>query len=269
LAFVGELLEFTFQEIVPPFAKSKRDYDGHTPFEWVSAFSSLCGRLCAYLTGDEAKQFLLSKIWAQNAESAFLILDNLMRSYMIRGLLTAATISDDRVALWREMIDWLLKSDEWTRSAQRNHLDREFQSSALSSLFCAGSGFTPMVCGIDRGWPHLREFLPVLERAIRAFGTNEHLHYGVVTLLKGGGFDLLPDPALDWINELVMAQKGNRKFWESNGESTIGLLNELIFQKREGLTDDHRKTIGMIADVLVDEGVRGAGFLQQELLRRS
>jgi hypothetical protein len=269
LAFVGNLLDYTSQEIVPPFAKSKRDYDGHAPFEWVSAFSSLCGRLCAYLTGDEAKQLLLSKIWAEDAESSFLILDNLMRSYMIRGLLTAATISDDRVALWGEMIDWLLKSDEWTRSAQRNHLDREFLSCALSSLFCAGSGFTPMVCGIDRGWPHLGKFLPVLEHAIRAFGTSEHLYFGVVTLLKGGGFDLLPDPALDWINELVVAQKGDRKFWDTNGESTIGLLNELISKKRGALTDDHRKMIGMIADVLIDEGVRGAGFLQQKLLRRS
>lgn len=269
LTFVGDLLEFTFQEIVPPFAKSKRDSGDHTPFEWVSAFSSLCGRLCAYFIRDEAKQLLLTRIWAQNAESAFLILDSLMRSYMIRGLLGSATISDDRVALWGEMVDWLLKSDEWTRSAKRGHLDHEFLSCALSSLFCAGSGFAPMVCGIDRGWPHLTKFLLILERAIREFGTNESLYYGVVTLLKRGGFDLLPDPALDWIYEIVLARKGNRKFWDANGESTIELLNELISQKRTVVTDDHRKTIGMIADVLIDEGVRGAGFLQQELLRRT
>jgi hypothetical protein len=30
LALVDELLAWTFQEIVPPFAKSKRDHDGHT-----------------------------------------------------------------------------------------------------------------------------------------------------------------------------------------------------------------------------------------------
>jgi len=33
------------------------------------------------------------------------------------------------------------------------------------------------------------------------------------------------------------------------------------------LTSEHHRVIATIADILIDEGVRGAGFLQQELLR--
>ena len=46
LALVTELLEWTFQEIVPPFAKSKRDHQGNAPFEWVFEFSAWCGKVC-------------------------------------------------------------------------------------------------------------------------------------------------------------------------------------------------------------------------------
>ena len=34
LKMVGELLDWTIQEIVPPFADNRRDRSGHTPFEW-------------------------------------------------------------------------------------------------------------------------------------------------------------------------------------------------------------------------------------------
>jgi hypothetical protein len=33
------------------------------------------------------------------------------------------------------------------------------------------------------------------------------------------------------------------------------------------LTPEHHKLIALIADILIDNGVRGAGFLQQELMR--
>jgi hypothetical protein len=47
----------------------------------------------------------------------------------------------------------------------------------------------------------------------------------------------------------------------------VELLNRLIAEKGALLTPDHRRLITLIADILVDDGVRGAGFLQQELLR--
>jgi hypothetical protein len=50
LKTVGELLDWTLQEIIPPFAASRHDHRGNTPFEWVFGFAAWCGRVCAYLT---------------------------------------------------------------------------------------------------------------------------------------------------------------------------------------------------------------------------
>jgi hypothetical protein len=79
--------------------------------------------------------------------------------------------------------------------------------------------------------------------------------------------DLLPEPALAWLLGIVQNRKSDQKFWESNGETTVALLKSLISERGAALTTEHRKSITLIADILTDNGVRGAGFLQQELLR--
>jgi hypothetical protein len=271
LKLVGEFLELTFQEIVPPFAKSKREHGANTPYEWVFAVSAWCGKLCTHLTLDEARQVILAPIWAQPSDTALLIMQSLMRTFMIRALLTPPEISDEHIALWSEMAEWVFANPEWTRNGGGDYLDREFTSCALTLLFCAAGDFSPLICGIDPGWPHLGKFLPILERAVREFGTNETLYHAVITFLKRGGIDLLPEPALVWLHEVVAVanKKGDQKFWASNGESTVELLKLLISQKSAVLTPEHRKLITSIADILVDDGVRGAGFLQQELMRSS
>jgi hypothetical protein len=267
LSLVGELLEWTFQEIVPPFAKRKRDYEGRTPFEWVYTFSAWCGVLCAHLTSDEAKNLIIAPIWARDIDTALMILQSLMRSFMIEAFLGEAEISDELVALWTEMAERLLQCPEWRHNGKGNHLDREFVACAFSTVFCAAPDFSPVICGIDRGWPHLSKFLPIIERSIREYGTNITLYLSVIIFLKKGGFDLLPDPALAWLHSVVVSRKADQQFWTMNGENTVELLKLLITEKGHALTAEHRKLITLIADILVDNGVRGAGFLQQELLR--
>jgi hypothetical protein len=106
-------------------------------------------------------------------------------------------------------------------------------------------------------------------RLITARSLNATLYLGLTTLLKGGGIALLPDPALPWLHEVVTARKTDQKFWESNSEATVEVLKLLISQKGAALTTEHRRLITTIADVLVDNGVRGAGFFQQESLRHA
>ena len=98
---------------------------------------------------------------------------------------------------------------------------------------------------------------------------NFTLYHAVVTFLKRGGIDLLPEPALAWLHDVVVAGKGNRSFWEANGESTVELLKQLIAEKGDALSPNHHKLITSTADILIDNGVRGAGFLQQELMQAS
>jgi hypothetical protein len=60
LKMVSRLLDYTIQEIKPPFAESRHDRHGHTPYEWVFEFSAWCGRLCAVLTPAEAHEVILT-----------------------------------------------------------------------------------------------------------------------------------------------------------------------------------------------------------------
>jgi hypothetical protein len=266
LAVVDGLLEYTFQEIVPPFAASKREYHGHTPFQWVYEFSAWCGKLMVHLTPSEAKG-ILARIWAKDTKTALLMIQSVMRLFMIRGFLMSTEVSDERIALWAEMVAWLFRCPEWVYNAERDHLDREFTYAAFTALFCVAPDFSPLICGIDPGWPHLDRFRSIIHHAICDFGRNPTLYLAVTTFLKRGGFDLMPEPALAWLQSIVEHRKQDQEFWQSNGENTVELLNQLISQKAGELTNEHRKAVKLIADILIDNGVRGAGFLQQELLR--
>jgi hypothetical protein len=230
-------------------------------------FSAWCGTLCAHLTRDEAKSRVVARIWAQDTDTALMMLQSLMRSFMIEAFLRPKEISDELVAFWTEMAEWLFASPEWLRNGKGEHLDREFTSCAFTTLFCVAPDFSPLICGVDPGWPHLGKFLPIIRRSICEFGTNVTLYLAVTTFLKKGGIDLLPDPALGWLHSVVFSRRGDQKFWQMNGENTVELLQLLISKKGEMLTPKHRKLITLIADILIDDGVRGAGFLQQELLR--
>lgn len=265
-AFVGELLEWTFQEIVPPFAETRHDHHSNIPFEWVFGFSEWCGRLCVHLTRDEAKDLIIMPIWGQDTDSGLLMLQNVMRSFMIEAFLKPKDISNDLVVLWTEMTEWLFNHPEWQHN-RRNHLDREFTHCAFPTLFCVAPDLAPLICLVQPGWPHLHKFLPTLKRAICEFGTNGTLYISVVTFLRRGGFDLLPEPALIWLHGVIVDHKTDQKFWRGNGEITVELLKQLLNEKSDLLSLEHRRVITLIADILVDNGVRGAGFLQQELLR--
>ena len=106
-----------------------------------------------------------------------------------------------------------------------------------------------------------------MERAIKEFGPDRTLYLAVTTFLKTGGFDLMPQPALRWLGQIVQKRKADQAFWKTNGDETVELLRQLITEKGGSLSADDRKTIIFISDILTDNGVRGAGFLHQELLR--
>ena len=113
----------------------------------------------------------------------------------------------------------------------------------------------------------MHRFEAVIQHATRQFGLNSTLYIAVALFFKKGGFDLLPDPGLEWLREIVVTMKKDQQFWQSNGEETVEILKMILERKERSLSADHREAISLISDILVDNGVRGAGFLQQELLR--
>jgi len=265
LKTVGELLDWTIQEIIPPFADSRHHHTGNTPFEWVFAFAAWCGRVCAYLTPAEAHQAVLDRTFSRDTDTALLIMQGVTKSFMIQAFLRAKGITADSLTLWRDITDWIFASRAWHPDSE--HLDREFVTCAFAVLFCVAPDFSPLRCGVEPGWPHLAKFNPILERAVLDFGRHHTLYLAVTTFLKNGGFDLLPRPALAWLERIAREKKADQGFWKANGDETVELLGRLIKQKGAELSLDDRKAIILISDLMTDNGVRGAGFLHQELLR--
>ncbi len=262
---VGQLVALTIQEIVPPFAKSRRDHHGNTPFEWVFAMFNWCGRLSTQLTPEEVRAEILSPVLASDNDTALLAMQSFVPAYMINSFLPPAVIKDDQLSLWNEITNWIFENNEGKRA--RDHIGQDFSCCALATLFCVHRDFGPVLCGVEEGWPHLRRFEAVLKRAVCQFGKNSTLYIAVSLFFKKGGFDLLPDPGLDWLQDIAVEMKQDQEFWRSNGDDTVEIL-KMILERKESLLDPgHRKTISLISDILVDNGVRGAGILQQNHLR--
>jgi hypothetical protein len=267
LVLTSQLLNWTIQEIVPPFATSKRDYDHNVPYEWVFEFSSWCGKVCAHLSDTEVRTEILARVFASDNETAVLIMQSLMLSFVVQALLDPPHVRESNIGLWKEMTDWVFDNPEWQNDKAGRYLDREFQSCAFATLFCVAPGFSPLTCMANQGWTNLRKFQSIIERAVREFGLHRTLYLAVTAFLKKGGFELLPEPALAWLKDIALAKKQDQTFWRLNGDDTVEIMTMLAEKKGDSLEPVHREMLTLILDILVDNGVRGAGFLQQELLR--
>jgi hypothetical protein len=114
--------------------------------------------------------------------------------------------------------------------------------------------------------PHLR-FQSILQRVIENFGTHRIIFHSAVKFFNAGGMDLFPDPGLAWLIGIARTAKQDQEFWSEHGDETVVLLQAILAQKATVMTPAHRATFALVTDILVDNGVRAAGFLQQQLLR--
>jgi hypothetical protein len=269
LVLVESLVDAMIHELHPPFAERRHDRSGHTPFEWIYGFSYWCGRAGALLTIDEFRATVIDRVIRSDSETALMIMQSVLRSYMIFALLPDdAELNDQKVRFWSDITEWMFNLPEW-KHQRDGYLDREFQAAALSLLFCVQNDFAPVICGLETTWPHFSSFITHFEKVVREFGRHSNLYVVVMTFFKRGGFALLPSPGFGWLHDIVMLHKGDPDFWEQNGEDTVDLLKRVISEKSDQLTTSQRAQLTSILDTLIDGGVRGAGFLQQELLRPS
>jgi len=111
-------------------------------------------------------------VFKQDTETALLIMQSVTKSFMIEAFLRQKEITQDSMTLWSEITDWIFACPEWNPAGDSEYLDREFISCALAMLFCVAPDFSPLICGIDPGWPHLSKFVKLLERATKEFGTE-------------------------------------------------------------------------------------------------
>lgn len=261
-----QLVAMTIQEIVPPFAKSRRDSRGNTPFEWVFSFFHWLGGVASHLSSVEVEIVALQPLFATDNETALLAMQSFAPSYLAQSLLPPAVVTDEAFATWERIAEWIIENPEGT--TRERHVDREFSHCVFILLFCFSRDFRPLVCVVEEDWASLDRFKPIIERVVRKFGTNPHLYLGVVQFFKKGGLDMIPEPGLTWLREIALARKQDQNFWSMNGDETVEVLKLILAKKGLSLSTVHRDTISLITDILVDNGVRGAGFLQQDQLRQ-
>jgi hypothetical protein len=89
----------------------------------------------------------------------------------------------------------------------------------------------------------------------------------LVKLLRATFDRLMPRPGLEWILAVIRLRRTDRDFWAraSNGEQLVILIRDLI--AAGPLMTNDRASIVEIADALIEVGVRGAAFLQQDMVR--
>ena len=264
LTFVEQLVAMTIQEIVPPFAKSRRDNRGNTPYEWVFSFFHWLGSVASHFSLAEVERFVLHPLFVTDNETALLAMQSFTPAYLAHSLLLPTVISDEAFATWEKIAEWIIENPEG--NIRGRHVDREFSICVFILLFCGSGDFQPLVCFVEEGWAPLKRFKLIIERVVRKYGTNTYLNLGVLRFLKNGGLDMIPEPGLSWLHEIAMDRKLDQDFWRTNGDETVEVLKHILTYKDQLLSAAHRKTISLITDILVDNGVRGAAFLQQDQL---
>ena len=236
---------------------------GDIPFEWMFDFGQWLGRVCALLPTVEIQTLLIDRVDAADCHAATEIMDMAMRSFMIDRMLRTEPLDTGTIENWELLTAWVAARPHWA-SSPVDAWQHE-RGLAVSSFFCAMSG--GMVCGIDGTWPNLDAVMPMLDRAAARYGTEQTAFNAMLAIMRARPDRLLPDPGLGWIRRVARARKSSLEFWKyaSNGERLVLLLRDLIGKR--ALEQPHREIVIEVSDTLIELGVKGAAFLQQDLVR--
>lgn len=243
----------------------ERDGRGDTPFEWLFEFGRWLGRLCALLPASEIRTLVIARVDAAVRRAADEVMDMVVRGFMIDSMLRTEALDAGTLQSWDLLTGWIVDRAVWAgEPVDAGQYERGL---AVSSFFCAMS--RGMVCGVDAAWPNLDVVMPMLDRAAATFGTEKTAFNAMLALLRARPDRLLPDPGIGWIGRVVRARRSSLEFWEyaSNGEKLVLLLRELIAARP--LEQRHREIVVEVSDALIELGVKGAAFLQQDLVRHA
>lgn len=243
----------------------EKDGRGDTPFEWLFEFGRWLGRLCALLPTSEIRTLVIARVDAAVRRAADEVMDMAVRSFMIDRMLRTEPLDAGTIESWDLLTRWIANRPVWAGDPVDG--GQHERGLAVSSFFCAASG--GMVCGVDAAWPNLDVVMPMLDRAAATFGAEKTAFNAMLALLRARPDRMLPDPGLSWIGRVVRARKSSLEFWEyaSNGEKLVILLRDLI--AAQTLEQSHREIVVEVSDALIELGVKGAAFLQQDLVRHA
>ena len=231
----------------------------------VRDLAPLLAGLCALLPASEIRTLVIARVDAAARRAGEEVMDMVVRSFLIDRMLRTEALDAGTLESWDLLTGWIVDRPVW--AGEPVDAGQHERGLAVSSFFCAASG--GMVCGVDSAWPNLNAVMPMLDRAAAAFGAEKTAFNAMLALMRARPDRLLPDPGLGWIGRVVRARRSSLDFWEyaSNGEKVVLLLRELIAAR--ALEQHHREIVVEVSDALIELGVKGAAFLQQDLVRHA
>jgi len=245
---------------------SKDGQRSDSPYdEWLFEFGGWLGRLIGHLTPAELLSLLLSRLDAAERTAAAEVMDVVMQRFMIDWMLVKEPLDQRLIDNWEAMVDWAIARPSWsTAPSDAGQYDRGMALSALFSVVVMSRG---VICGVEPDWPNIDRLLPAIQRAVERFSGERTVFAALVKLLRATFDRLMPRPGLEWILAVIRLRRTDRDFWAraSNGEQLVILIRDLI--AAGPLMTNDRASIVEIADALIEVGVRGAAFLQQDMVR--
>ncbi len=244
---------------------SKDGQRSDSPYEWLFEFGGWLGRLIGHLTPAELLSLLLSRLDAAERTAAAEVMDVVMQRFMIDWMLVKEPLDQRLIDNWEAMVDWAIARPSWsTAPSDAGQYDRGMGLSALFSGVVMSRG---VICGVEPDWPNIDRLLPAIQRAVERFSGERTVFAALVKLLRAKFDRLMPRPGLEWILAVIRLRRTVRDFWAhaSNGEQLVILMRDLI--AAGPLATNDRAAIVEIANSLIEVGVRGAAFLQQDMVR--
>lgn len=257
IAHAGSAIELSLTALGK---EGERDAPSH---EWLNGCGKWLGRLLGLISPNEVDALLLRRLDVAESSSAAEVMELVISEFMLQWMIHDEPLEATTIEIWKALVDWSIARPSW----HSNPLDARphDRSMAISAFFCAV--VKGIVCGVDTHWPNLGAVLPTLNRAADAFSTERSAFAAMLALLRTGPEGLLPQPGLNWIKRVVDFRKANREFWShaSNGERLVLLLRELV--SAGTVSASEREIVVRVADTLIEAGVKGAAFLQQDLVK--
>ena len=262
LQLTDDLMAWTTEENRPDL-DNRRSYHTSAPYGWNGFFADWVSRLTQSLSLEEARLHVLMPIRATWPFAPWLIAD-LLASYIGYHMGNMEPPTADAQAAWREMCSWILASPEIVRETHYDSLSSGM-ADAISLIVFVRVGRSD---GKD-GWPHAALFREIIEKWVEVVGHHPTAYSYFLTMLDGPGWRFCPEPAVQWLTQVVEADADTRKILKKNGngERTAELLMRMWNTYEENLRDNINtlQQYAALIDQLITVGVPLASILQQKL----
>lgn len=260
------LMAWTIAKNTPDQEEPYHSY-GHTPYEWNNFFFGWATVLSQSLNFQEVQHHLLDPARACWSQIPRLTAD-LQGGYVRNRLALLAPLSEDTLAGWREICNWVLDSEEVISPVGRRRA-REGVGEALSLIVFVRHGGVLLT---DK-WKHAPLFSDVISKWVGVVGQRPRQFSYLLTMLTQF-WSIFPFRlVIEWLSQCVNATSDIGELWKEhgNGEQTAALLQQLWHREQNNIRSDAAslERYSALVDQLVTVGVPLASVLQQRLEQRT